>query len=93
MPAPDGAEVRFELLLQCQWNAMCSLESICSLTVQESERPRGSRPSVIVCTLQRDTSVWQLAKECGTTTECICKANDLSEDTVQAGTLLLMPMA
>lgn len=91
-PGAERLQVRFDVTLQCQWNALCCFESISGGSVQEITHTPGSRPSVILRTLGRDTSVWDLAKACNTTQETLCRANDLQEDVVQAGTLLLMPL-
>ena len=91
-PGADRVQVRFDLTLQCQWHALCSFESISGGVVQAQEETP-DRPSVILRTIERDTSVWDIAKACNTTQERLTKANELQEDVVPAGTLLLLPLA
>ena len=58
----------------------------------QAQEETPDRPSVILRTIERDTSVWDIAKACNTTQE-LTKANELQEDVVPAGTLLLLPLA
>lgn len=50
------------------------------------------RPSLIVRRTDGDDSLWNIAKQCGTTVTAIRTANDLAGETVEENLLLLIPM-
>lgn len=87
-----GAEVdvRFTVDGLLQWNSLCGFETIRAVSVQQTPQP--ARPAVILRRIAKDTPVWELAKNYQTTCQSICSVNDLREELVPAGTLLLMPL-
>ena len=92
IPGSNGAEVRVTAQLRlthCRCWQNTVYEHIC---VTEEPEAFQNRPSVIMRTVPEACSVWQLAKEAATTCDLIRSANRIQEDTVAAGTLILIPL-
>ena len=51
----------------------------------------GQRPSVVLRMPSPGEELWDIAKAHGTTMEQILQANELEEDTLPAGRMLLIP--
>ena len=60
------------------------------MELEEATEPDPARPSLIL-RHRGDKSLWELAKECGSTVEAICKANGLQEEP-RDDRLLLIPV-
>ncbi len=91
-PGADRCRSRFDLTLQCQWHALCSFESISGGVVAGA----GGDARPPVCHSPdpgRDTSVWDIAKGLQHDPGAADEANELQEDVIPAGTLLLLPLA
>lgn len=90
-PGAQGIELRIPLAVQCIWHDERKYRSICGGTM-EPEEGKTERPDVIIRTMQEDTDMWDIAKELHTTVSAIQIANDMEEDFVSAGTMLLIPI-
>ena len=60
------------------------------MELEEATEPDPARPSLIL-RHRGEKSLWELAKECGSTVEAICKANGLQEEP-RDDRLLLIPV-
>lgn len=67
------------------------LQTVRSAVTEQTEKKDPSRPSLIARRAGRE-SVWEIAKQCGSTVEAICEANGLISESVQEGAVLLIPM-
>ena len=66
------------------------LKVVSGVTLGDLQKPDPSRPSLVLCSAG-DKSLWQLAKECGSTVDLICKANDL-EEKPEPNKILVIPV-
>ncbi len=91
-PSADGAELRADVNVDVQCYAQKQMQTLCGGTMEPYAKKLADGPSVIVCKCREQTSVWDLAKQYGTTTAAIRSANHLSTEETEAGELLLIPM-
>lgn len=91
-PAAGGLEVRFSLDFHCLVLVRQSLEAVSGADLGE-ERPRadGTQPSIILRLAAPGERLWDIAKSYGTTSEEIIQANELEEDALPSGKMLLIP--
>ncbi len=87
----DGVEMRCELSLNTDCYGGKNLQTLCGGSVQEDAAAH-SRPSVILRTVPKDTTLWDLAKTYGSTDSAIRAANRLDAEQLAADTLLLIPV-
>ena len=92
IPGNDGSDVRFSIDLDVQWHEHWQMETICGGTLAETADTKNDRPPLILRRLPVDMSVWDIAKTSGTTTQQICQANQIPDETVPAGTFVLIPL-
>ena len=87
----DGIALHAEVEVEAVTTAGQALPMIATLTMGEVEQPRENRPSLI---LRRagEVSLWELAKESGSTVEAIKKANHLTEEPLD-DRMLLIPVS
>lgn len=91
-PAAGGVEVRFTLEFHCL--TVCRTQAA---SVREARLggPRskgaGPSPSVVLRLAAPGEGIWELAKAYGTTTQQILQANELEEETIPEGKMLLIP--
>lgn len=90
-PGPGGIEVRLPMVIQCDWYSDAELRSISGGTWAQ-EKGQEELPAVIIRTMEEDCPLWDIAKELHTTVSAIQLANDMEEDSAQAGTMLLIPI-
>jgi hypothetical protein len=91
-PAAGGVEVRFTVEFHCLATQTTALPSVSSAQLGEARSAgEGRRPSVVLRMPSPGEELWDIAKAHGTTMEQILQANELEEDTLPAGRMLLIP--
>lgn len=89
----SGAEkttVCADLLLETAASSDAGITAVTGLEVSEQLPLDPDRPSIILRRVGSE-SLWELAKECGSTVEMIMEANGIGE-TVEEGKILLVPI-
>lgn len=89
----NGAEVRCSALLSVHCNSQEKLRTLCGGEIDTETNAADKRPSLIVRTVHKDTSLWDLAKTHGTTMEEIMAANHLDSMLLPDDVMLLLPIA
>lgn len=91
-PAAGGVEIRFALEFQCLMTSRLCIPSVTAARLTErrgaKEQPQ---PSVVLRMAVPGESLWSLAKAYGTTAEQIIRANELEDDHLPGGKMLLIP--
>ncbi len=82
--------LRGELQIDAHTTSGRGVEMVGSLELGQETLPDPDRPSLILCRCN-DRSLWQIAKECKTTTAAICRANG-GEETISPDRVLLIPI-
>ena len=88
-----GAEVHAAATLQTSCCAGNTLQTLAGATIEETEGHVDSSPSLIVKTVEKNTSVWDLAKNYRTTEHRIKSANRLDTDHIPEDMLVLLPLS
>ena len=84
-------ELRFELKLSAQLSSCESIRQVKFVkTVADSELP-SDRCALTLYYAQAGEKVWDIAKRYNASMESLCSENSLSEDTLQACGMLLIP--
>ena len=91
-PAAGGIEVRFSVDFHCLTTMDCQVPAVCAARFGAA-RGGGeeARPSVVLRLAAPGEGLWELAKIYGTTTGQILQANELEEETLPEGRMLLIP--
>lgn len=86
----SGNEIHGEIVVDMLTTTMTDIPMVTALELGETAQPDENRPSLI---LRRagNQSLWDIAKECGTTVEMLQQANGLSEEP-EENQLLLIPV-
>ncbi len=87
-----GTSLRPNLELTVDCYSQQDLTMISSASFGEKQRPRASRPSVVIQTVRPDDTLWSLAKKHNSTIEDICKANQIQPGALEENTMLLIPI-
>ena len=87
---PDGMQVSMNLSLEAAVFSQQGIPMITSLELGEVIEPDPARPSLILRKSDGST-LWELAKTCGSTVDAICSANQLQQEPV-ADKMLLIPV-
>ena len=91
-PAAGGVEVRFTVEFHCLTTETTAVPSVTSAQLGGSRNGgEGQRPSVVLRMPDPGEELWDIAKTHGTTVEQILQANELEEETLPAGRMLLIP--
>lgn len=91
-PAAGGVEVRFTVEFCCLTTETAAVPAVTSAQLGEARNAgEGERPSVVLRMPSPGEELWDIAKAHGTTTEQILQANELEEDILPAGRMLLIP--
>ena len=92
VPAAGGAEIRFTLEFHCLTLGRTQAPSVREARLGGPRtRGEGPCPSVVLRLAAPGEGIWELAKAYGTTTQQILQANELTEDTLPEGRMLLIP--
>ena len=91
-PAAGGGEVRFTVEFHCLTTETAAVPAGTSAQLGEARNGgEGQRPSVVLRMPAPGEELWDIAKAHGTTMEQILQANELEEDTLPVGRMLLIP--
>ena len=91
-PAAGGVEVRFTVEFHCLTTETASIPAVTGAQLGEARSAgEGQRPSVVLRMPSPGEELWDIAKAHGTTMEQILQANELEEDTLPMGRMLLIP--
>lgn len=82
-----NATLRADMLLDTAASTMQTIPMITGLTLTDRESQK-DRPSIVLRRLRQD-SLWELAKQTGSTVDAIRKANQLTEDPAEDQMLLI----
>lgn len=91
-PTSGGIEVRFQIEFQYLALSGSAVSGVCDLRVDE-EPPTDCEniPSIVLRMVGEQERLWDIAKAYGTTRLDIMQANELEDETVPRGQLLLIP--
>ncbi len=87
----DGMTVKMELGALAQTVGRSAMPMVSALEIGEQMTADPDRPSLILRRMG-EQSLWELAKNCGSTVDAICKANGLSAEPTD-GRMLLIPVS
>lgn len=89
--ADDEVEIRGVIYIE--GSAEKTEETSCVFRAETAEEPEKNavRPSLVVCFVQKEDTLWSIAKRYSVTQEKIIKANQLSGDTLTAGQKIFIP--
>lgn len=91
-PAAGGVEVRFTVEFHCLTTETTAVPSVTSAKLGEARGAgEGQRPSVVLRMPSPGEELWDIAKAHGTTMEQILQANELEEEALPYGRMLLIP--
>lgn len=91
-PAAGGVEVRFTVEFHCLTTETAAVPAVTNAQLGETRNGgEGQRPSVVLRMPSPGEELWDIAKAHGTTTEQILQANELEEETLPIGRMLLIP--
>lgn len=91
-PAAGGVEVRFTVEFHCLTTETTAIPAVTSAQLGETRSAgEGQRPSVVLRMPSPGEELWDIAKAHGTTMEQILQANELEEETLPVGRMLLIP--
>lgn len=93
-PTAGGVEARFTAEVECLILQEQSTSWVRSAALGETRsRGEGEQPSVVLRLAAPGEGLWELAKAYGTTTQQILQANELEEEELPSGRMLLIPSA
>lgn len=91
-PAAGGVEVRFTVEFHCLTTETTAVPTVINAQLGETRNGgEGQRPSVVLRMPAPGEELWDIAKAHGTTMKQILQANELEEDTLPVGRMLLIP--
>ncbi len=91
-PAAGGVEVRFTVEFSCLTTVSDAVPTVTNARFGEARSwEGGERPSVVLRLAAPGEGLWDIAKAYGTTTEQILQANELEEEDLPLGRMLLIP--
>ncbi len=91
-PAAGGVEARFNVEFHCLTTSSLLVPAVRSASLGGPRSAgEGERPSVVLRMAVPGEGLWELAKTYGTTTAQILQANELEEDALPEGRMLLIP--
>lgn len=91
-PAAGGVEVRFTVEFHCLTTQTTAVPSVINAQLGEPRNGgEGQRPSVVLRMPNPGEELWDIAKAHGTTVEQILQANELEEENLPLGRMLLIP--
>jgi hypothetical protein len=90
--AAGGIEVRFTVEFHCMVTAQISVAAVSGGRLGEARTAgEGPQPSIVLRLAAPGEGLWEIAKAYGTTMEQIRLANELEEETLPGGKMLLIP--
>ena len=91
VPVTGGMEVRLEADFDWIMTKTESKPCVSSVKKGAVEPSEGQQPSVMIRMVSGGETLWDVAKSCRSTVLDICTANGLSSESVEWGTMLLIP--
>lgn len=92
VPAAGGVEVRFNPEFHCLMTRKQIVPVVSGAKLEQPcARQQGEQPSVVLRMAAPGEELWDIAKSCSTTRERIRQANELEEDALPVGRMLLIP--
>ncbi len=85
-----GIEIRFPVEFTVDATSVPCYSCLTSLSAEKPVET-GELPSLVLRALSQGETLWNLAKQYKTTVDDILKANEMTEDAVAAGKMLLIP--
>lgn len=92
VPSGDGMEVRCTIGVTVDSISKQGIQSLCGGQLSDEAQSTKDRPSVILMPADTSDCLWSLAKRCKTTTDAICAANGLTDETAKPAGMLLIPI-
>lgn len=91
VPVTGGMEVRMEV--DFDWIRTKTESNPCVYSVKKgtAENSKAPQPSVMIRMVAGGETLWDIAKACRSTVRDICMANDLSSESAERGSMLLIP--
>lgn len=91
-PSAGGVEVRFSVEFQYLTTSCTPMAFVENARLGDARsNGEGKRPSIVLRLAVPGEGVWEIAKAYGTTVEQILKANELEEEALPDGKMLLIP--
>ncbi len=90
-PDGDGLTVLAKIPVMAEASRDSSMKMVSGLVIGQAQEKDPQRPSLILCRVGENT-LWEIAKECGSTVEAICNANQIQGEP-ENGKMLLIPIA
>ena len=91
-PAAGGVEVRFTVEFHCLTTETTTVPAVTAAQLGETRNGgEGQRPSVVLRMPAPGEELWDIAKAHGATMEQILQANELEEEALPMGRMLLIP--
>jgi len=91
-PAAGGAEVRYTVEFHCLSTEDAAVPTVTAARLGEARcTGEEARPSVVLRLAAPGECLWDIAKAYGTTTQQILQANELEEEDLPLGRMLLIP--
>lgn len=91
IPGAENAVVRCDVLVDMMTASNAGIPMVTALELGEMLQPDPGRPSLVLRRAGSDT-LWDIAKQCGSTVEAISQANGLTEEPAE-GQMLLIPVS
>ena len=85
---PEGSQISMNLTMETAVFSQQGIPMITALELGEATEPDPMRPSLIL-KMVNGSSLWELAKTCGSTVEAICSANQLQQEPLEDRMLLI----
>ena len=92
--APDasGIEAQCSVQINIDCRSREKLRTLCAGTIEETKNNE-NKPALVVRMVDRDASLWDIAKTYGTTVEDIVSVNQLDKTVLDQNMMLLLPIA
>ena len=89
----EGSDWRVDTQVVLDLKSLCEqpMEAVCGMEAGELRQPDAQRPSVIIRRRGREQSLWELARDCGSTVEAIRHMNQMDAEPSE-DQLLLIPV-
>lgn len=88
----DGVEARCSLSVDAVSSAVQKLRTLSAGEIEEADKSSDRQPSVLLRSVGKDEELWNVAKQCGATTEAIRLANHMMSDRTEEECMLLIPI-
>ncbi len=90
-PDGDGFGFTVQMPVMAVASRDSAMDMVSGLEIGQAQEKDPQRPSLILCRAGENT-LWEIAKQCGSTVEAICSANQIQGEP-ESGKMLLIPIA